>query len=153
MPDLKIKSCKEGKDKDNKKRADSPSSDRQTTGRQDYIQTPVSAKPPIPAQATSGPETVQQAKSKSVQVQTSSSDQQEIFQPSSTGQNLPMTQPSTSGFIDSFLTGAFNYPLEPDGLDIDRQQSDAEYSDDQADSDEGEISLDTLEINQSKQRT
>ena len=139
------KSRKEGKDKDNKKRADSPSSDRQTTSRQDCIQPPVSAKPPVPAQATFGPESVQQARPKSVQVQTSSSDQQEIFQPSSTSQDLPMTQPSTSGFTDSSLTGAYNYPPEPEGLDIDQQQSDSEYSDDQADSDEGEISSDTLD--------
>ena len=56
-----------------------------------------------------------------------------------------MAQPSTSGFFDSSLTGAYNYPQEPDTLDIDPPQSDTEYSDDQVDSNEGEISLDTLE--------
>ena len=83
------------------------------------------------------------------------SDQKEFFQPSSTGQegshpgstgqDLIMAQPSTSGFSDLALTGAYTYPPEPDTLDIDPPQSDTSYTDDQASSDEGEISSNTLE--------
>ena len=50
------------------------------------------------------------------------------------------------GFFESSLTGAYNYPQEPDTLDIDPPQFDTEYSDDQVDSDKGEISLDKLRI-------
>ena len=58
---------------------------------------------------------------------------------------MPIAPPSTSGFTDSSLAGAYNFPPEPDTLDIDKPQSDTEHSDDQADSDEGEISSDSLE--------
>ena len=66
----KRKSHKDGKDKDSKvdrKRVDSPSSDRRATGRQEYV------KPPVCAQVTSGPEDVQQTVTRNALVQTSSS--------------------------------------------------------------------------------
>ena len=90
--------------------------------------------------------------------------QQEYVQPSATGpqalhpgsacQNLLVAHPSTSLFSESTLTGAYNVPLEPDTLDIDPPLSDASanYSDDQASSDEGEISS-TLLISQNKLKT
>ena len=87
------KSRKESKDKDSKRRADSPFADKSTIGRPDSFQTPVPPKPPVPAQVTS--KSVQQTRPKSVPVQTSSSmlttgtDQQEVFQPGATGQDLP----------------------------------------------------------------
>ena len=45
-----------------------------------------------------------------------------------------------SGFTSSALAGAYNYPPELNTLNIEPPQSDTEYSDTQADSDEGEIS-------------
>ena len=64
--------------------------------------------------------------------------------PGSSGQALPVAQPSSSLFGDSTVTGAYRTPPEPDTLDIDPPLSEASYSDDQG-SDEGEISSDTLE--------
>ena len=62
--------------------------------------------------------------------------------PSSSGQALPIAQPSSSLFGDLTVTGAYRTPPEPDTLDIDPPLSEASYSDDQG-SDEGEISSDT----------
>ena len=60
---------------------------------------------------------------------------------------LPVTNLPSSLFGDSTLTDAYNVPPEPDTLKIDPLMSDASAScsDDQASSDEGEISSDTLE--------
>ena len=70
---------------------------------------------------------------------------QEASHPGSTGQDLSVAKPPTSVFSDSTLTGAYRVPPESDTLDIDPPLSDTSYSDDQAGSDEGEISSDTLE--------
>ena len=136
------KSLKEGKEKDMKRRTVSSSPDNTSSDKLDYPQPQVHPKPQVSAQATSGPESVQQVNPNPIPVQTSYSDQYEVLQP---GQDLPRAQPSTSGFISSSLAGAYNYPPEPDTLDIELPQSDTEYSDTPADSDEGEISSDTLE--------
>ena len=88
---------------------------------------------------------MQQVKSNPIPVQTSHSDQHEALQPSSTSQDLPTAQSSTSGFTSSALAVAYNCTPKPDTLDIEPPQSDTEYSDTPADSDEGEISSDTLE--------
>ena len=102
---------------------------------------------------------MQQTKTKPIPVHTvsSHSEQKEYFlpgttsqeasHPGSTGQDLSVAQPSTFVFSDSTLTGAYHVPPELDTLDIDPPPplSDASYSDDQASSDEGEISSDTLE--------
>ena len=53
--------------------------------------------------------------------------------------------PFTFGFTSSALAGAYNYPPEPDTLDIEPPQSDGQYTDTPADSGEGEISSDNLE--------
>ena len=116
---------------------------------------PVQTKPPVQAQATSGPEVVQKPRTKPTPVSTVSSNPEQkkyflpgttgqgISHPSSSGRALPVAQPSSSLFGDSTVTGAYRTPPEPDTLDID-PLSEASYSDDQG-SDEGEISSDTLE--------
>ena len=143
------KPCKE--DKDNKRRASSPSDS--TRVKQVDNNPPVSSKPPAPVNATSGLESVQQARLKSMPVHSSMSQpstQQEVvqpgstgqesFQPVSTGQALPHVQPSTSGFSDLPVTGSYRCAPEPDTFDFEHPISDTEYSDDQPDSDEGEVS-------------
>ena len=116
----------------------------------------VQVKPPVQAQATSGPEVVHKAKPNPAPIATVASDpeQQELFLPGATGQGLaqpgssgqapPVGQASSSLFADSTVSGAYRTPPEPDTLDIDPPISEASYSDDQV-SDEGEISSDTLE--------
>ena len=51
---------------------------------------------------------------------------QETIQPGSTGQELSQSQPSTSGFSDLPVSGAYRCPPELDTLDFDLPQSDAE---------------------------
>ena len=150
------KSRKESRDKDreSKKRQVSPSPEIRTTTRSEVKPTPVHAKPLVQAQATSSP-VVQPAQTKPIPVHTVASHPtpQEYFQPGATGQealhpgSAGQNLPSTSLFGDSSLTSAYNVPPEPDTLDIDPPLSDASacYSDDQASSDEGEISSDTLD--------
>ena len=70
---------------------------------------------------------------------------QEEIQPGSTGQEFSKPQPSTSGFSDAAVTGAYKCPPEPDNVDFEFPQSDTELSDDQPVSDEGELSSDNLE--------
>ena len=57
---------------------------------------------------------------------------QEEIQPGSTGQEFT-------------VTGAYKCPPEPDNVDFEFPQSDTELSDDQPESDEGELSSDNLE--------
>ena len=147
------KSCREGRDEDKhtKKRQVV-----RATVTSHMKSAPVHAKPSVQAQATSGPKVVQKPKTKPTPVATVSSnpEQKECFLPGTTGQGpshpgssgqvLPVAQPSSSLFGDSALTGAYRTPTEPDTLDIDPPLSEASYSDDQ-DEDEGEISSDNLE--------
>ena len=67
------------------------------------------------------------------------------IQPGSTGQDFSKPPPSTSGFSDASVAGAYRCSPEPDSVDFDFPQSDTELSDDQLDSDEGEIYSDNLE--------
>ena len=134
----------------------SPSLDVRATVTSHVKSAPVQTKPPVQAQATSGPEVVQKPRTKPTPVSTVSSnlEQKKYFlpgttgqgtsHPSSCGQALPVAQPSSSLFGDSTVTGAYRTQPEPDTLDIDPPLSEASYSDDQG-SDEGEISSDTLE--------
>ena len=143
------KSRREGRDEDkhSKKRQVSPSPDMRPTVKSDMKPAPAHVKPPVQAQATSSLEVVQQPKTKPILVHTVSSnpEQKEYFLPGSSGEDLPVAQPSSSLFGDSAVTGAYRTPPEPDTLDIDPPLSEASYSDDQAGSDEGEISSDNLE--------
>ena len=152
------KSRREGReeDKHSKKRQVSPSPDVRATITSHVKSAPVQAKPPVQAQATPGPEVVQKPNTKPTPVSTvfSYPEQKEYFLPGTTGQGtshpgssgqaLPVAQPSSSLFGDSTVTGAYRTPPELDTLDIDPPLSEASYSDDQG-SDEDEISSDTLE--------
>ena len=83
---------------------------------------PAHAKPLVQAQATSGPEVVQQPKTKPTPVSTVSSnpEQKEYFLPGTTGQgtshhgssgqDLPVAQTFSSLFGDSVVTGAYRTP-------------------------------------------
>ena len=147
------KSRRESKeeDKHSKKRQMSPSPDVSAL----HVKSAsVQVKPPVQAQATSGPEVVQKTKPTPVSTVASDPEQKEFFlpgatgqglaQPSSSGQAPPVVQASSSLFGDSTVTGAYRTPPEPDTLDIDPPLSEASYSEDQV-SDEGEISSDILE--------
>ena len=81
--------------------------------------------------------------------------QQEVFHPSSTGQEtfqpvlpvkiyLKLSLPLQASVTCPWW-GAYRCPPEPDTLDFDPPHSYTEYSDDQPEFDEGEISSDTLE--------
>ena len=121
------KSRREGRDEDkhSKKRQVSPSLDMRPTVKSDMKSAPAHVKPPVEAQATSGLEVVQQPKTKPIPVHTVSSnpEQKEYFLPGTTGQgtshpgssgeDLPVAQPSSSLFGDSAVTGAYCTPPAP----------------------------------------
>ena len=133
------KSRRESKeeDKHSKKRQVSPSPD---VSARHVKSAPIQVKPPVQAQATSGPEVVQKTKPKPTPVATVASEpeQKTFFLPGATGQGLaqpgssgqapPVVQASSSLFGDSTVTGAYRTPPEPDTLDIDPPLSEASYS-------------------------
>ena len=128
-------------DKDNKRRASSPSL-HSTRVKQVDNNPPVHLKPPPDRRVFNrpGPNLCRWT-----HLCLRPSTQQEVVQTSSTGQALPHAQPSTSGFSDLPVAGSYRCAPEPDTFDLEHLLSDTEYSDDEPDSGEGEVSSDTVD--------
>ena len=106
------------------------------------------AKVPVSAQDTSGPGDLKQTVQHSGSTQTSSSvaNNQEDSQTTVTNQDFSSAQTSSAAFTDPSLACAFSYSLELDEFDfLDQQRSDTKISDEQSDSEEGEVSSDTID--------
>ena len=84
------------------------------------------------------------AKKKITQPSSSASLPREDLQTGPTGESS-LGQPSSSVLSDPSLAGSFSLPPEPDDVDFDHPHSSSDVSSDHSESDEGEISSDTLE--------
>ena len=105
---------------------------------------PVPLDQPVPAFGTSGPESVAQAHvQKKAPPASSVTLPQEDVQAGRAG-DIFMAKSSTASSGSAF-PGAFNLPPEPDDIDFDNPLAGSDVSSEQSDSDEGEISSDTLE--------
>ena len=105
---------------------------------------PVPLDKPVPALGTSGPESVTQATvQKKAPPASSVTLTPEDDQAGSAG-DLFLAKPTTSSSASAF-PGTFNLPPEPDDIDFDDPLAGSDVSSVHSDSDEGEISSDTLE--------